>query len=65
MASVPAITPRDSASAQVKMPVDMLLRSWADQAVRNVLRMFGVKKTDVDRIVALPLPADEPPDESI
>jgi hypothetical protein len=32
--------------------------------VRNVLRMFGVKKTDVDRIVALPLPADEPPDAS-
>ncbi|GGW85814.1 hypothetical protein GCM10010297_03290 [Streptomyces malachitofuscus] len=33
----------------------------ADQAVRGVLRMFGVAEGELARIVALPLPADEPP----
>ncbi|MDP4502611.1 TetR/AcrR family transcriptional regulator [Nonomuraea turcica] len=37
----------------------------ADQTVLNVLRMFGVAESEARRIVALPLPTDEPPPESI
>ncbi|MEV8313365.1 TetR/AcrR family transcriptional regulator [Streptomyces sp. NPDC059900] len=37
----------------------------ADQAVLNVLRMFGMQDAEARRIVALPLPADEPQPTSI
>ncbi|MFI9835724.1 TetR/AcrR family transcriptional regulator [Nonomuraea sp. NPDC051941] len=37
----------------------------ADQTVLNVLRMFGMAESEARRIVALPLPADEPPPASI
>ncbi|GAA1211939.1 TetR/AcrR family transcriptional regulator [Streptomyces rhizosphaericus] len=39
--------------------------SIADQAVRNVLRMFGMNDADVTEIVSLPLPTDEPQDPSL
>ncbi|MEU7834795.1 MULTISPECIES: hypothetical protein [unclassified Nonomuraea] len=37
----------------------------ADQTVLNVLRMFGMDESEARRIVALRLPADEPPSGSI
>lgn len=37
----------------------------ADQSVLNVLRMFGMEEAEARRIVALPLPVDEPPITSI
>ncbi|MFE7035294.1 TetR/AcrR family transcriptional regulator [Streptomyces sp. NPDC057621] len=37
----------------------------ADQTVLNVLRMFGMQDDEARRIVALPLPVDEPPSTTL
>ncbi|MFI7149654.1 TetR/AcrR family transcriptional regulator [Nonomuraea sp. NPDC050022] len=45
--------------------LERLLADVDDQTVLNVLRMFGMAESEACRIVALPLPADEPPPGSI
>ncbi|MEV1243472.1 TetR family transcriptional regulator [Nonomuraea sp. NPDC049750] len=45
--------------------LERLLADVDDQTVLNVLRMFGMAESEARRIVALPLPADEPPPGSI
>ncbi|MFJ5264028.1 TetR/AcrR family transcriptional regulator [Streptomyces sp. NPDC088387] len=48
-------------SADPAAPVDAI----ADQTARNVLQMFGLDAAEAGRIVALPLPTEEPPAASI